>query len=82
MKIPALANIPDLAPVAEGEYDLFIRKVKDPILFGKLRNSNRFYFIADWEDEFCTLTFDELLDELDIDNGENTLSHKPEELTE
>lgn len=72
---PKQADVKDMSPLEE-------EKMRDPILFGKLRNSNRFYFIADWEDEFCTLTFDELLDELDIDNGENTLSHKPEELTE
>ena len=29
MKIPSLSDIPDLGPVAPGEYDLFIRKAKD-----------------------------------------------------
>lgn len=37
-------------------------KMRDPILFGRIKESNCLYFIADWEDEFCTLTFDEIID--------------------
>ncbi len=38
------------------------RREKDPILFGSFQNvenqqlSNRFYYLGDWEDEFCDLT--------------------------
>lgn len=36
---------------------------KDPILFGRLNiSSDKFYFIADWEDEYCDLTFDKLVE--------------------
>ena len=37
-------------------------KMRDPILFGIIKETNKLYFIADWEDEFCDLTFDELVD--------------------
>lgn len=35
-------------------------RMKDPILFGVIKENDRMYFIADWEDEYCDLTFDEL----------------------
>jgi len=35
---------------------------KDPILFGRFSHQpNRFYFIADWVDEYCDLTFDKFV---------------------
>lgn len=39
------------------------RKInKDPILFGAFKeNQNRFYFIADWIDEYCDITLDTFL---------------------
>lgn len=43
------------------------KKEKDPILFGVFCNRNkrtkldRYYYIADWEDEFCDLTLDKML---------------------
>lgn len=48
------------------------RREKDPILFGtfKDKNSNelpeRFYFIADWEDEYCDLTLTRMVEEVRI----------------
>jgi hypothetical protein len=39
-------------------------KMRGPVLFGLIKESNRLYFIADWEDEFCDLTFDEMVKEL------------------
>lgn len=40
---------------------------KDPILFGTIKeNQETLYFIADWVDEHCDLTFDNLLDALDL----------------
>lgn len=35
-------------------------KKKDPILFGLINGSNKLYFIADWVDEYCDLTFDKM----------------------
>lgn len=41
------------------------RRDKDPILFGTLQDHhstiiNRFYYIGDWEDEYCDLTLDKM----------------------
>lgn len=48
------------------------RQRKDPILFGAFLHGkgigtlpelhNRMYFIADWEDEYCNLTYDKLIE--------------------
>lgn len=37
-----------------------IEKKKDPILFGVIRNSRKLYFVADWKDEYCDLTLEEM----------------------
>lgn len=38
---------------------------KDPILFGAFKeNDKKFYFIADWEDEYCDVTLDRLISKL------------------
>ncbi len=43
------------------------RRVKDPILFGSFQNKEdmaiveRFYFLGDWEDEYCDLTLDRMV---------------------
>ena len=53
------------------------RRAKDPILFGTFQNSksrvvvDRFYFIADWEDEFCDLTLDKLVHEMQASKKRN-----------
>lgn len=36
-------------------------KPKDPILFGVIQGSDKLYFIADWIDEFCDLTYKDIL---------------------
>jgi hypothetical protein len=37
-----------------------IEKKKDPILFGVIKNSRKLYHIADWKDEYCDLTLEEM----------------------
>lgn len=37
-----------------------IEKKKDPILFGVIKNSKKLYYIADWKDEYCDLTLEEM----------------------
>lgn len=37
-----------------------IERKKDPILFGVIKNSRKLYFIADWKDEYCDLTLEEM----------------------
>lgn len=40
---------------------------KDPILFGVLRNSTKLYFIADWKDEYCDLTLEDMVNTMGKD---------------
>ena len=46
------------------------RRTKDPILFGTLQNQDtrtvidRFYYLGDWEDEYCDLTLDKMVNEM------------------
>jgi len=35
-------------------------KMKDPVLFGIIKETNRLYFVAEWDDEFCDLSFREI----------------------
>lgn len=37
-------------------------KMRDPIIFGIIKETNRLYFIEDWIDDHCDLTFDEIVD--------------------
>jgi hypothetical protein len=37
-----------------------IEKKKDPILFGVIKNSRKLYYVADWKDEYCDLTLEEM----------------------
>ena len=45
------------------------RREKDPILFGTFQNQlnrtviDRFYYLGDWEDEYCDLTLDKMVNE-------------------
>ena len=52
-------------------------KEKDPILFGILKHSSKLYFIADWEDDYCDLTFDDIVDKLSLDEEEIQLTKNP-----
>lgn len=51
------------------------RRDKDPILFGTFHDDklsvmvDRFYFLADWEDEYCDLTFDKMIGEIKSKNS-------------
>lgn len=43
------------------------RRDMDPILFGVFKNNSnvadRFYFLGDWEDEYCDLTLDKMIEQ-------------------
>lgn len=53
--------------------------MKDPVLFGTIKEAHdKLFFIADWEDEFCDLTFDEMLEAMGKDYDEVGLPAKPE----
>jgi len=40
------------------------QRARDPILFGVLRGSRKLYFVGDWVDEECNLTFQQIIDKL------------------
>ncbi|WP_206530464.1 hypothetical protein [Clostridium perfringens] len=52
------------------------RRDKDPILFGTFQDEKtnaiveRFYYLGDWEDEYCDLTLDKMVSEMK-DNGKD-----------
>ena len=64
------------------------RRSKDPILFGAfMKNSllnDRFYYIGDWEDEYCDLTLEKLLEKQgnDIAHSIGTPTNKEELIEE
>lgn len=53
------------------------RRQKDPILFGTFQNEktrtviDRFYFLGDWEDEYCDLTLDKMVNEVEASQNRN-----------
>ncbi len=51
--------------------------MRDPVLFGWIKESNRLYFVGDWEDEYCDLTFDEIVDVIGKDEEELTIPRIP-----
>lgn len=42
-------------------------KEKDPIAFGVIEKSDKLYFIADWIDEYCSLTLESLIEEYKVE---------------
>ena len=57
------------------------RREKDPILFGTFQDrennivNDRFYYIGDWVDEYCDLTLDKMMNQMDRANKKN-ISHR------
>lgn len=53
------------------------RRSKDPILFGTFQNQtsrtviDRFYYLGDWEDEYCDLTLDKMVNETEKAGNRN-----------
>lgn len=55
------------------------QKEKDPILFGKFNFDNKkLFYILDWEDEYCDLTLDKFVDELQKVDKEYVPSRLPD----
>ena len=50
-----------------------VEEKKDPILFGVIEESSKFYFIADWKDKLCDLTLKEIIGTLDMDKEDYTM---------
>lgn len=66
------------------------RREKDPILFGTFQNQrtetiiDRFYFLGDWQDEYCDLTLDKMVNETIISKKDNIVRtiNTPEDIEE
>ena len=66
------------------------RREKDPILFGTFQNErtktviDRFYFLGDWEDEYCDLTLDKMVNEVEASKKRNIVRtvNTPEDIEE
>lgn len=52
-------------------------KMRDPVLFGIIKETNRLYFLIDWDDSYCNLSFEELADVIGKDKEEITLQREP-----
>jgi hypothetical protein len=50
-----------------------LEEKKDPILCGVIRESSRYYYIGDWQDELCDLTMDTILKHLGLEESDVTL---------
>ncbi len=63
------------------------KKERDPILFGvymndkktEIRKGTRMYFLGDWEDEYCDLTLDKLVDAMAGDGNKKAVVFKLQE---
>lgn len=42
-----------------------LERRKDPILFGVIDGSNKLYYIGDWKDEYCDLTWDAIAEKIE-----------------
>jgi hypothetical protein len=51
--------------------------MRDPVLFGIIKETDRLYFVADWEDDLCDLSFSEMIDAIGKDDEEFELKAKP-----
>lgn len=70
----------DITPPAEEVKSVKEKiKEKDPILFGVFEGfPDKLYYIADWEDEYCDLTLDKLVDKLTDLDDDYTVDEVPE----
>lgn len=57
---------PDMTGVEQTEEEKIeeVKKRQDPILFGVIADSKKLYYIADWIDEYCDLTWEQIAETL------------------
>lgn len=53
---------------------------KDPIIFGKIEESNRYYFVADWIDDYCDLTLEDVVEKLSLKDKNIKLTSRPNKI--
>ena len=53
--------------------------MRDPVLFGQIKEApDMLFFVADWEDEFCDLTFDEMVEAMGKEYSDVGLPTEPD----
>lgn len=63
--------------VKETQKEKIVRE-KDPICFGKVAESDKFYFVSDWEDEHDDLRFEDIIKKLSLDKKKLMINKKIE----
>ena len=52
-------------------------KMRDPVVFGYIKECDRLYFVAEWQDEYCDLSFEDIIDVMGKPEEELTLKRSP-----
>lgn len=52
-------------------------KMRDPVLFGIIKETRRLYFIADWDDEYCKLSFADMIEAIGREDEEYEIPKNP-----
>jgi hypothetical protein len=52
-------------------------KRRDPILFGVIAGSNKLYYVADWEDEYCDLSLEKFIDTIGVTMEQIHMDYDP-----
>lgn len=60
----------DATDLTNFEKEERVKREKDPILFGVIKDSRRLYYVADWIDDYCNLTLDTVIETLQEKVGE------------
>ena len=58
---------PDNKATTPKAREVELEKRKDPILFGVVKSTRNLYFVADWKDELCDLTIQDIVNKLGHD---------------
>jgi hypothetical protein len=70
-----IVHIDQKGAIKETEKERITRE-RDPIAFGRLQYSERYYFIADWEDEHDDLRLSDIIKKLSLKKANMTLKKK------
>ena len=53
-----------------------VKREKDPICFGRIRESDKYYFVSDWVDEMDTLRLDDIIKALSLKKKDMKMKYK------
>lgn len=52
-------------------------KMKDPVLFGFIKENNKLYLVDQWDDDLCDLSFEEIIDVIGSEEKDITIDRNP-----